>query len=194
MSFHGSAVAWPAEDRAAGAIALLGPSGAGKSTLAAALTRFAGAKLVADDHVVLEPRGQGFIVHPSYASVRVWRDAAAALFDEVPARGDKIHLAVPPVGEPVPLRTIFLLDPDPEADELVRLEPLRPRDALVGLANHVDRLDPTDRSALARELEHLAALTRRVPTARARIGRARGLGALPALAEAMRSAAAAPAT
>lgn len=69
---HGSAVAIGEE-----AVVFLGPKHHGKSTLATALTA-AGARLVADDLVVVAP-GPPAMVRPGVSSVRLWDDSLGAL-------------------------------------------------------------------------------------------------------------------
>ncbi len=56
-------------------VALVGASGEGKSTLAAALVR-RGHELFADDFIAF---GQGGVVHPGVARLRLWPDSAAAV-------------------------------------------------------------------------------------------------------------------
>jgi hypothetical protein len=162
LSLHASAVAIGGV-----AVALLAPSGVGKSTTAATLALREDATFFADDQVVLERGASGFIAHPSYPSVRLWDDAAAAVFRLPAGTGRKHHVSLRTVAHPVPLGALFLLEPG----ELLAVERLRPRDAVVGLAPHVDRLDPTDRASLLAELELLMALGKETPTFRAVIPR-----------------------
>jgi hypothetical protein len=70
---HATCVAY--EDRA---IAFVGASGAGKSTLAMSAVQN-GARLLADDCLVLEAGGGGFDVLASYGGSRLWSDSASAL-------------------------------------------------------------------------------------------------------------------
>jgi hypothetical protein len=60
------------------AIAFVGASGAGKSTLAMSAVQ-AGARLLADDCLVLDRTDAGFAVLASYAGSRLWADSASAL-------------------------------------------------------------------------------------------------------------------
>jgi hypothetical protein len=169
LSFHGSAVRW--EDRA---VAFLGPSGAGKSTLAAAAVTLGGAELLADDHVALEERGSELIAHPSYAGVRMLPDAARALFGRDQQAGAKEHIPIAGARAGVPLRAIHLLAPEADGND-ARIERLGWRDALVGVAAHLDRLDPFDRPALTREMDGLERLVRLARVSRLVIGHRGGL-------------------
>lgn len=158
LSLHASAIA-----RGGRAAAFLAPSGTGKSTTAAALSTRPGTSFLADDQVVLEPAGRGFLAHPSYPSVRLWGDSARAVFGHTTAVVE--HKERVPVGTAsgaVPVSVIALL----ESGETLRFETLRPRDALVAIATHVDRLDPTDRGALRHELELMTKLARETTTMR----------------------------
>ncbi len=157
MSLHASAVAWEEE-----AIAFLGTSGGGKSTTAACAVARCGASLVADDQAVLEPSPDGWWVHPSYPSVRLLEDAVGALFELSPTGERKQRVAVRPRLTPARLAAVVLLERGAETPPQL----LGPKDALVGIALHVDRLDPTDRPALRAELDRLADLVQRVPTVR----------------------------
>lgn len=149
LSMHGSAVAWGDE-----AVAFLGPSGAGKSTLAAMAVRHGGARLVADDQVILEPRPDGIVIHPAYPSVRLWSDSAAAVREPGTTIDRKHRIELPTVDGARPLRAIAVI----ERGASLEVTAERPRDAIAVIAPHVDRLDPGDRVALRRELEVLSRL------------------------------------
>lgn len=149
LSLHGSAVAWGDD-----AVAFLGPSGAGKSTLAAFAVRHGGARLVADDQVVLEPGADAFAIHPAYPSVRLWGDSAGAVFAPGDDGDRKHRIELPTVDGARPLRAIAVIERGPT----LHVAAERPRDALAAVAPHVDRLDPGDRATLRRELEMLSRL------------------------------------
>jgi len=150
LSLHGSAVAWGDE-----AVAFLGPSGAGKSTLAAHAVRHGGARLVADDQVILEPRAEEFIIHPAYPSVRLWSDSAGAVFEPRAEAERKHRIELPTVDGGRPLRAVAVIERGPA----VHVAAERPSHAIAAIAPHVDRLDPGDRAALRRELEMLSRLS-----------------------------------
>lgn len=163
--FHASAVALPKGD----AVAFLGNSGAGKSTMAAAMVRRAEARLICDDFLALQTGEQGTTAQPSNASVRLWTDSAAALSgdaDQLPratSRSSKRRLALNGAEGPCTLKRFYLLE---KGEQAPTIEPLSPRDGLVGLAKHLNRLDPDDRQALQNELALLSDLVARVPVYR----------------------------
>ena len=66
-------------------IALLGPAGSGKSTTAAAFAE-RGYKVLAEDVVTLDDRGDRFVVRPGYPCIRLWPSAVKALY------GSETHL------------------------------------------------------------------------------------------------------
>ena len=80
VCLHASAIA--IEDKA---IALLGPAGSGKSTTAAAFAE-RGCKVLAEDVVTLDDRGDRFLVRPGYPCIRLWPPAVEALY------GSETHL------------------------------------------------------------------------------------------------------
>src|SRR5262249_22183040 len=102
------------------AIAILGPAGAGKSTTAASFAR-AGYKVLTDDIVALDERGDAFLVQPAYPRVRLWSESVNALFgteDALPLltpTWDKRYLDLQAniscfQEHPLPLAAIYLLD------------------------------------------------------------------------------------
>lgn len=166
LSLHGSAVAWEH-----GAVCFLAASGTGKSTLAAALVEHCDAAFLSDDHVVLDEVGDDFVVYPSYPSVRLWDASASALF-RAPQRGPIKHrIALPAAGEPATLRAVMLLESAPAEAPTTQIVGLTKRDAMVGIAAQLDRLDPTDRRALRRELDQLTSLVKTTPVRRALVPR-----------------------
>jgi hypothetical protein len=80
VCLHASAVAIGNE-----AIALLGPAGSGKSTTAAAFAGH-GYRVLAEDVVTLDDRGDQFLVRPGYPCIRLWPAAVKALY------GSETHL------------------------------------------------------------------------------------------------------
>ncbi len=158
FTFHASAV-----ERAGGkAIAFAGPAGSGKSTLAGSLAPDVG--LVCDDCLAVCLDGPGVVVLPSYPSVRLRADSLRALLSDdqnaaLPAAGDKWRASMPTRVESLVLEGIYLLRP---ADGEPTIVTLSRRDALVALAQHLDRLDPDDRERIAAEIDPLAELVARV--------------------------------
>jgi len=155
---HASAVAIGGE-----ATAIVSASGGGKSTLAAAMLA-AGAELVTDDVLAVEPGGGGELVaHPGPAFVRVDEATLAALPapSEVLGRSDKLDVAVEPVAGALPLRRLVFLERDQRASriELVALSPPDPR--LLLAATFTSHL--TARRRLEAQLDTCAAIAREVP-------------------------------
>ena len=97
------------------AIAFVGASGAGKSTLAMSAVQ-EGARLLADDCLVLERTDAGFEVLASYAGSRLWSDSASALAVDADAHINatgKSRLRVdtaPASGTRVALAAVFVLE------------------------------------------------------------------------------------
>jgi hypothetical protein len=113
-SLHASAVAIGDQ-----AYVLVGESGHGKSTLTAAMISAAGARLITDDLLVVEKRGEPYFalpgatrikLHPETASALSWKQTGVPMLD-----GSGKHVYVLPPEqcslEPVPVRRILLLQP-----------------------------------------------------------------------------------
>jgi hypothetical protein len=137
-----------------GGVALVGAAGAGKSTLAAGLGA-CGCPVVADDALVVERRESGWMALPAYPGARVWPDAARALargrrLPRVAAYTRKRRLGaldlVKFADQPVALRRIYLLDPQPAAAARHRpqIRPAALRDAVMALVSHTFLLDVDD--------------------------------------------------
>jgi hypothetical protein len=100
-----------------GVAGFTGPSGAGKTTMASRLVQ-RGAELVSDDVVALERRPDELLAHPGPPMMVV-------RFDEEhpgPAicASDKVHVSVPTVDGPLPLRRLYYL----ERGRSLQIEPL----------------------------------------------------------------------
>ena len=113
-------------------------------------------------------------VEPSYASVRLWDDAAAALGADAAAlarasdRAPKRRMPMRPASGELLLRRVFVLE---AADGAPSIERLRGAEAVMAVAPHMHRLDPDDRARQAAELDFLARLAAQVPIARLRFRR-----------------------
>jgi hypothetical protein len=92
-----------------GAIALAAPSDGGKSTLITALLA-AGADLLSDDIVVLEPCGAGILAHPGPPLMNVPAARPLPGREVVQAFGAELWTHVPVVDGPRPLEALFLLE------------------------------------------------------------------------------------
>ena len=108
--FHASAV-----ELDGGAVAFVGLSGAGKSSIAAHLVA-GGAGLVADDVLALERTRTGVNSHPGTGLAGIAPHELAAMSRAGRARlgrpvgkADKTYLAVPIVGDALPLRALYFI-------------------------------------------------------------------------------------
>lgn len=157
------------------AIVLVGERGAGKSTLAAAFAR-AGYLVLADDNVPLLIAGEGFTVLPAYPRVRLWAEAAAGLYG--PA-ADLPHLAPDlPKGyldlardghfqrKPTALDAIYRLGARVENSDIISIQNLSAREALIILAENTFGSLILDYDQRAAEFQFLGELAARVPLLR----------------------------
>ena len=132
-ALHAGAIATPA-----GVIAITAASGGGKSTLLAALLA-RGSALMADDVLVLEPRGSlAPLAHPAPPLMTVPAAGMSTLNGHAPPAticsiGDERWIAVPVHADPLPLKALVVLErgAQPSAAEsepsLTRIEkPLAP--------------------------------------------------------------------
>jgi hypothetical protein len=114
ISLHASAIVI-----ADAAVALVGPAGAGKSTTAAAFAE-RGYRILAEDVVTLDDRGDTFLVLPAYPCIRLWPASVRALYGSDSAlpkltpTWDKCYLDLNQEGyqfsdDPIPLAAIYLL-------------------------------------------------------------------------------------
>ncbi len=151
------------------ALAFAGPSGRGKSTLTAGFAT-AGYPFLTDDGLVLEPTDAGYLARPSHASVRLWQDSEAAIFNRLPvdddaSRAEKNRLisgpGLPHQQEPVPLRAIYFLGAG--ASDQIELRALAPRPGLSSLIQHAFVLDVDDRARVRDHFGRLAELAEAIP-------------------------------
>ncbi len=178
------------------AAAFVGEAGWGKSTLAACLCRL-GWSLLSDDGLPLREAHGIFLAESSYPGLRLWPDSLHALFgaasDDRAGAGDTAKrrlragsMALEMCSRRVPLRAVYLLDPEPPATrgEEVAITPLAPREGLLVLLKYLFRIDAGDRDRLREEFERLARLAGSVPVRR--LSLRRGLERLPSVALAVR--------
>ncbi|MEQ9318655.1 MAG: hypothetical protein RIF41_05825 [Polyangiaceae bacterium] len=160
---HGSAVRLD-DGRA---LAFVGPSGIGKSTLAAHLCE-RGAALLCDDALALEVSAEAIVVHPAYASVRLWPDSAKALAGgtELPVAAphtDKRRLPRRATSSPAPLDTLWLLS---RSERPATARAISPQETIAELARHTHRLDAEATEAMRAEFNLLTAIVARVKVKR----------------------------
>jgi len=168
LVLHAAAVAQ--EGRAIG---LVGPGGAGKSTLGAAFCR-SGYRLVTDDALLIHREGSSFIVTPTYGSLRLWPDVAAAVGIDLPPSATRVahytrKLRIPSTcfdSTPARLDRLCVL----RASEIGRHHPsvrarrLTPREAVIAVLGSVFHLDVGDPNSAAAVFGMTAALAETVPT------------------------------
>jgi hypothetical protein len=160
---HASAVQIPDTGNV---LAFLGPAGSGKSTLCAALVRD-GARAVCDDCFCVRLE-ETIRVLPSYPSVRIWPDAADALFGgaALPAASpwsEKRRVEGTPPHGPVVLRAAVFLETRTGPAEIV---PVDAREAFRSFIEFVHRLELGLQPCLDAEFKLLTGLAERVPAAR----------------------------
>jgi hypothetical protein len=101
------------------ALAVAAPSGGGKSTLLAALLG-AGAELLADDILALEP--ETLLAHPGPPVMNVPADRPLAGAPVLDRFGDELWTSVPVAPGPVPLGGLVVLDRRADADTIRAVE------------------------------------------------------------------------
>ena len=153
LVLHASAVGLPGGD----AIGFAGGSGCGKSTLASAFYR-AGHRLLSDDCLLLEWGDGKLMALAPYPSMRLWPDAAEALFAGDRRKGLRespmahyttkrvLSPAGQPAAEPVALRALYLLEPPGP----LRIRAARGMRAIMALEEPQFALDPADEEAMRR--------------------------------------------
>jgi hypothetical protein len=160
LVFHASAV-----DVDAAALAFVGASGRGKSTLAAAFAA-AGARVLADDGLVLEAAGGGYRALPGHPSLRLWDDSRAALLPPdarsappLPHTDKARFLAGTGLAfgaDARPLARAYFLGEGGAAQTVIA--PMRGSEAAVEWVRHSFLLDLEERSVLAAQFDRVAGL------------------------------------
>lgn len=160
LVLHAAAIAVDGE-----AIVFVGVSGRGKSTLA---TSFAvdGHPLIADDGLAVEPDEDRYLAMPGETAVRLWRDSERELLadSDAPAsslgyvnkRRIEVGSCHAETLEPMPIRAIFLLGDNPQAELAIR--PMQPAEGTMALIQHSFLLDIGNPQRHARQLRQTAAL------------------------------------
>ena len=159
-----------------GVVAFTGISGSGKSTLAGAFHR-AGYPVLADDCLLVEPVRGVVRALAAYPSLRLWPDAASALFSadersyfgaaDMASYSNKQVLRVGRAESPsfLPLRALYLLDRKPgrAGRDSVTLEPADGQPAIMGLIEAQFALDVVGRDPVVRNFESVRGIAGRVP-------------------------------
>lgn len=171
LALHASSVAI-----AGRAFVLAGPSEAGKSTTAGALALLGESVLGEDISPLAEADGR-YYVEPGYPRVCLWPDSVEKLLGTanalplltpnwekryLPLNGGRGKFAA----ERLPLGAIYLLGPRATQRDAPRIEPLGPREALLGLVQNTYMNYVLDRLQRAAEFDALASLVERVPVRR----------------------------
>jgi hypothetical protein len=155
------------------AVAFLGASGRGKSTLAASFAT-SGHRFLTDDGLQLEKSGEGYLVEPSHASIRLWDDSRDELIPETTRAAPSVdythklrlladdEVAFCDVARP--LRCVYFLG-DGGVDD-ISIHPASGRDAMIELVRHSFLLDIEEREMLTRHFAQLTELARRPMFAR----------------------------
>ncbi len=150
------------------AVAFLGVSGQGKSTLAASFaTR--GFRFLTDDGLQLEKSGNVYLAKPSHPSIRLWDDSRSAVMPEGAQAAPPVDYTpksrllagdeVPHCDEPRPLRALYFLGEG--NTDMVSIEPISGRDAMIELVKHCFLLDIEEREMLKHHFGQLTELAKR---------------------------------
>jgi len=147
------------------AIIFIGASGRGKSTLAASFA-CTGFPFLSDDSVRLDWLETGYLVQPSYPSIRLWRDSDEAVLSARIRKtstvkfSDKSRYAaggeIPHSSNPTPLRAIYVLAN--EALTTTVIQPMGATEAMMEFVQHSFILDLKSQTTLCGHFEHMATL------------------------------------
>ncbi len=150
----------------------------GKSTLAITLVQ-AGARLLGDDQLTLERRGECVVARPGYPQMRFWPEQAERLLgstvglERVQPGSPKLRVAVGEGGfgafhgDASPMQALYL--PERDASEAVEIVPVPFGEALTELVRHSFLAGVLEALGLAPQRFHaFAALLRQAPLRRLR--------------------------
>lgn len=155
------------------AIALVGPAGSGKSTTAAAFSQ-RGYRVLAEDVVTLDDRGDNFLVRPGYPCIRLWPASVKALWGSqtflppLTPNWDKCYLDLMErfQPEPLPLAAIYQLGERRHDRIAAYIEPLDRAYALMSLVANTYATKLMNKQMRAREFELLTRVLNKVPVRR----------------------------
>lgn len=151
----------------------LGDSGAGKSTLVASLFG-AGFPLLSDDAIVIGENDGAPTALATYPSLRLWPASLESVADPAIKVAPMAHYSTKrrmlvetdnriETGE-IPIGGLFVLEAtERRGESSVALTRLPERDATIELVKSGFRLDPTDPAVAARDMQRLAAVSRKIP-------------------------------
>ena len=168
VCLHASAVAIGDE-----AIALLGPAGSGKSTTAAAFAE-RGYRVLAEDVVTLDDRGDHFLVRPGYPCIRLWPAAVKALYGSethlprLTPNWDKCYLDLSDNFQKQPLRlaAVYHLSERRHETRAPFVHALDRAEGLMSLVANTYATKLMDKQMRAREFELLTRVLTHVPLRR----------------------------
>jgi hypothetical protein len=154
-------------------IALLGPAGSGKSTTAAAFSA-RGYRILAEDVVTLDDRGEHFFVRPGYPCIRLWPASVKALYGaethlpKLTPNWDKCYLDLKGQfqTEPLPLAAIYHLGERRHDATAPFVETLDRSEGLLSLIANTYATKLMDKEMRAREFEVLTRVLNNVPLRR----------------------------
>jgi hypothetical protein len=164
------------------AVAVIGDKGTGKSTTAAAFAR-AGYPILSDDMGAISAQESGWLVHPGYPRLRLWRSTLEAL--QMPCSGltpvltpmDKYYFDLSSASDhgpwlfqatPLPLTAIYLISRDTELTEPV-VEPLSGIEKMTTLVTHTSsHFAPLNQNQRSAEFQALSRMGSTVPLSRVR--------------------------
>jgi hypothetical protein len=171
VCLHASAIVVDGE-----AVAFVGPAGAGKSTTAAAFAA-RGFRVLAEDVVTLDDRGDSFFVRPAYPCIRLWPASAATLYGSHSAlppltpNWDKCYLDLSQAegrfeSEPRRLAAIYLLDERSDDPQAPFARPLDAAEGMIHLIANTYGTKLLDKQMRAREFDLLSRVLVDVPLRR----------------------------
>lgn len=171
VSLHASAIAVGND-----VIALVGPAGAGKSTTAAAYANL-GHRVLTDDVLTLDDRGETILAQPAYPRLRLWPASVKLLYgseDALPRltpTWDKCYLDLNQNGHrfhqsPLPLGGIYILSERSTDEAAPFVDALAPNEAMLSLIANTYATNLMDKEMRARGFRLLNRVLAKVPLRR----------------------------
>lgn len=156
------------------AVAFVGDCGLGKSSLGASFLQ-AGHRLLTDDLLVLERRGDHYLAYPGPTRIKLFPEVALAVLGHVggdPMNPTTSKFVIPleegqMATEPLPLAGIYVLRAPPATarKSTVSIRPLAPRRAFLDLVENTFNSVIVDAPRLQRHFELFAQVASSVPVA-----------------------------